>query len=207
MSRLWQSARRGIYSCLIGIDSVILRSVLILTGIPELMHKLKIPKYLWCFLALSTGVFGQEGYSSAEPGVPANIYSRAFTLMIHQQVCEDSPDVARISLKLFRDVMVVGERIRTNRADDSVVSDLVIEAFDASGNFLPAVPVYSSVSSAGRTRDFDPGVVYRDGSMDYWELRKAGEIEVSAYWACAKTREALVGDTLLIKVLKAAVDA
>jgi hypothetical protein len=145
----------------------------------------------------------QEGYSSAQPSIPARIYYRVFTIYTHQEACEKSPKVSVISLRLPSTRMRVGDKIKTNSPDDSIVSDLVIEAFDEDGNFLPAVPVYVMAVSQGKTIDYDPGILYRDGSMDYWEARSPGKFDIGVSWACPSSPQNVVQDSVTIEVVDA----
>ena len=150
---------------------------------------------------LSSSAHSTEGYSSTEPSKPANIYSRTFTIYTLQEACAESPPVAEIKLRLPGTTIQVGDRIHTNHPDDSVVSDLIIEAFDKEGTFLPGVPVSVGAGSIGRTLSFDPGIIYRDSSMDYWEARKPGEFEIGTSWLCATSVETSVTDTIVVKVI------
>lgn len=143
----------------------------------------------------------QEGYSSAQPSVPANIYYRAFTIYTLQEACEKSPKVSTLSIRLPNTRIQVGDRIKTNAPDDSTVSDLVIEAFDAEGHFLPSVPVHVGAGSQGRTVDFDPGIIYRDASMDYWEARLPGKFDLEVSWACSHDAQSVVQDSVTIDVV------
>lgn len=163
-------------------------------------HK-KLIVVLGFFLAPITA-FCTEGFSSIERSEPANIYYRAFTIDTRQEACTKSADVAEIKLYLQRTTISVGDRVHTNTPDDSVVSDFIIEAFDEAGNFLSGVPVSVEAESVGRTASFDPEIVYRDASMEYWEARKPGEFEVRARWLCASSSEADVSDTVIVHVVE-----
>lgn len=164
------------------------------------IHNLKI-----CFLFFACYpviALCDEGFSSAEPSIPANIYYRAFTIITLQEECEKSPEVSKITLRLANTTIEVGDRVHSNSPDDSTVSDLVIEAFDDEGNFLPSVPVHVGAGSQGRTIDYDPGVIYKDASMEYWEARKPGKFDIGAIWACSSNPQKVVGDTVTIQVVE-----
>ncbi len=78
---------------------------------------------------------------------------------------------------------------------------MVIEAFDEEGHFLPSVPVHVVAGSQGRTVDFDPGIIYRDASMEYWEARLPGKFDVGVSWACSRDAQSVVQDSVTIEVV------
>ena len=72
-----------------------------------------------------------QGYSSSEPGAQISAGQRAFTIYTHQEACENTAYPARI----------VAEPIELAVGDKLALSDPVVEAFDAEGNFVPNVPL------------------------------------------------------------------
>jgi len=150
---------------------------------------------------IPTTLLGDEGFSSSNLATPANVYYRAFTIYSLESACEKSPEVSSIKLHVPNGTLYVGERLHANTPDDSVVSDFIIEAFDREGNFVANVPVQVSVYSVDRTSTFDPGIVYRDASMDYWEARKPGEFAVFVRWSCAESASDSVTDEVIVKVI------
>lgn len=126
--------------------------------------------------AASAGRFA-EGYSSAEPGAPSEVYHRAFTIYSLKEACGESlrPGTFRISPDPIH--MRVGDRVH-HSSPQGRPSDLVIEAFDAQGGFLPSLPIIVDVTG----RD---GVVASRSDWEYFEAARAGEDELRVTWACA----------------------
>ena len=126
--------------------------------------------------AAIAGIFG-EGYSSAKPGAPSAVYFRAFTIYTGQEACEKSP--VPVELRIFPNPlqMSVGDRIHRSNVDEHP-SELVIEAYDKDGAFLPAVPVVVNTIDA-------QNVVGARSDWDYFEAIREGEAELVVGWACA----------------------
>ncbi len=166
------------------------------------MNYLKRALFFVIFVNLPTAALSQEGYSSSAPSMPATIYQRAFTLHTSQKACEKSPEIESIKLFLPSYTMYIGERLHTTDLNNSIASDLIIEAYDSAGNFVSGVPVYITAYSTGRTSDFDPGILYRDGSMEYWVAKKLGKFELFVRWLCNNSRNANIFDTVSVEVIK-----
>ena len=113
-----------------------------------------------------------EGYSSAKPSVSARIFYRAFTIYTGQDACSDSPVPFEFRVRPNPITLKVGERIhRTER------SELIVEAYDEAGLFLPAVPLVVTV--------IDSMTVVRSRSdWDYFEAIAEGEAELLIAWYC-----------------------
>jgi hypothetical protein len=161
-------------------------------------HCQGIPLLMACLVA--PAAVCEEGHSSAQPSAPATIHSRAFTIHTLQDACDDSPTVSSLVLTLRSTRIHVGDRINTNTVDNASVSDLIIEAFDADGNFVPSVPVYVGATSQGKTQEYDPGIVYKDASMDYWEARLPGKFDIEAGWLCVSDTQQAVRDKVTVEV-------
>lgn len=140
-------------------------------------------KFMACLAVLLPSVseaqlreaFG-EGYSSAAPGGPAAIHFRAFTIYTGQEACAKSPKPAELRIVPNPLQLQVGDRIHRSNGD-AHVSELVIEAYDEDGSFLPSVPIIVNridVQSALASRS----------DWDYLEAIRAGEDELVVYWAC-----------------------
>jgi hypothetical protein len=127
-------------------------------------------------LAAAGGIFGQ-GYSSAQPGDPAAIYFRAFTIYAGQEACEQSPVPAEFRILPDPLQLKVGDRIHRTNFDEHT-SELVIEAYDKDGLFLPAVPIHVDLVDV-------QSVVESRSDWDYFEAVRAGEDELVVSWACA----------------------
>jgi len=125
--------------------------------------------------AADAGTFG-EGYSSVEPGGPSSISFRAFTIITGREACEKSPRPAE--LRIFPNPlrMRVGDRIHRSNVDEHP-SELVIEAYDDRGAFLPAVPIAVSTIDAQR-------VTGSRSDWDYFEALGEGEAELVVFWPC-----------------------
>lgn len=162
----------------------------------------KLKLYILLSLISPAIAFCDEGYSSAEPSSAANIYSRTFTIYTHKDACDKSPVVSEIRIKYPKEIIEVGNRIHANSPDDSIVSDFIIKAFNAEGNFLPSVPIYVDVNLQDSTLDFDPGIIYRDATMNYWEARKPGMFVIRARWACPSYAQSDIQDTITIEVVE-----
>jgi hypothetical protein len=89
--------------------------------------------------AAAGGIFG-EGYTSAEPGGPATIRFREFTIYTAQEACETSPLPTELRILPNPLRLKVADRIHRTNGDEHA-SELVIEAYDKDGLFLPSVPI------------------------------------------------------------------
>ena len=132
------------------------------------------------FLATPVAVAGEtfgEGYSSTEPGGPSAIYFRAFTIYKGKEACEKSP--LPVEFRIFPNPlrMKVGDRIHRSNVHDNP-SELVIEAYDKDGVFLPAVPIVVDTIDAQH-------VTGSRSDWDYFEAIREGEAELVVGWACA----------------------
>lgn len=125
--------------------------------------------------AAAGGVFG-EGYSSAVPGGPAAIHFRAFTIYTGQEACAKSPVPAELRIVPNPLQLNVGDRIHRSNGHEHV-SELVVEAYDRDGVFLPSVPIIVNLIDV-------QSVVASRSDWDYFEAIRAGEDELVVYWAC-----------------------
>ena len=131
------------------------------------------------------GQFG-EGYSSMVPGGPSDLRYRAFTIHTGRETCDLSAAVSEFRVSPNPLLLKVGDRIhRTNV--DSHISELVIEAYGASGEFLPAVPIVVSTIDSQR-------VTETRSDWDYFEAVREGEDDLIVQWACPASGE---GESLL----------
>ena len=117
-----------------------------------------------------------EGTSSTEPGAPSAIFYRAFTIYTGQEACASSRTPASLRVHLRMEEVGVGTRVHRDSP-----SELVVEAYDDAGTFLPAVPIVVEVLA-------NTGVVASGGDRDYFEIIGPGEVEVVARWLCAEVR-------------------
>ena len=142
-------------------------------------------------LSASGGIFG-EGHSSPAPGAPSEISFRAFTIYTLQDACKESAAPAQLKVLPNPITLRVGERIhRTNVGEHW--SEVIVEAYGASGRFLPAVPIIVST--------LDPSGVIGDRSdRDYFEAIAEGEAELVVGWACAPPGTAPVRASVRIVV-------
>ncbi len=121
------------------------------------------------------GQFG-EGYSSMVPGGPSDLRYRAFTIHTGREACDLSAAVSEFRVSPNPLLLKVGDRIhRTNV--DSQISELVIEAYGASGEFLPAVPIVVSTIDSQRATEIR-------SDWDYFEAVREGEGDLVVKWAC-----------------------
>ena len=123
-----------------------------------------------------TGHFG-EGYSSATQTTPAEIHYRMLSLGNWQQICDASALPDRLSLKPDPLRLNIGERIHRSGA-----AELVIEAYDAQGRFVPRVPILLVL--------IDPQDITTSRSdWDFFEAKQPGEAWIGVRSACAKDIE------------------
>ena len=122
-----------------------------------------------------TGHFG-EGYSSSVPGGPADIRYRAFTLYTAQEACARSPHPDRLQVRPEPLIFKVGDRLHRSNVENRV-SELIIEAYGADGEFLSAVPILVSTSDR-------QNVTAARSDWDYLEAVREGEDELVVAWAC-----------------------
>ncbi len=121
------------------------------------------------------GAFG-EGYSSTVPGGSANINFRAFTIYTRQEACEKSPFPSELRVLPNPLILKIGDRVhRSNVSNES--SELSVEAYGSSGEFLPAVPIIVSTADV-------QNVTASRSDWDYLEAVREGEGELVVSWAC-----------------------
>lgn len=125
---------------------------------------------------VNAGTFA-EGYSSVEPGGPSSIYFRAFTIITGRQECEKSQ--RPVELRVFPNPlrMNVGDRIYRSNIEEHP-GELVVEAYDEGGNFLPAVPIIVTTIDVQK-------VTGSQSDWDYFEAIGEGEAELVVFWLCA----------------------
>jgi hypothetical protein len=121
------------------------------------------------------GHFG-EGYSAAAPGEPADIRYRAFTIYTGPEACARSPRPSRLQVRPDPLILTIGDRIHRTNVDRHA-GELIIEAYGAKGEFLPAVPIIVSTSDVQE-------VTAARSDWDYLEAVRAGEDELVVAWAC-----------------------
>ena len=129
-----------------------------------------------------------EGYSSPEPGLPAAIYYRAFTIYIMQEACEASPVPAEMKVRPDPLRLNIGDRVaRTER------TALIIEAYNGDGRFIPAIPTIVDIS--------DPdNIIDTRSDWDYLEAIAEGRAELTVKWACRDDEAQAVEATVPIVV-------
>ena len=121
------------------------------------------------------GVFA-EGYSSARPGGPADISYRVFTLYTRPEACAQAPVPAELRIHPDPLHLQVGDRIHRNNAEIHE-TELVIEAYDAGGRFLPAVPIGVGITETS-------GALQSYADWDYFEAVREGDEVLAVSWAC-----------------------
>ena len=121
------------------------------------------------------GFFG-EGYSSMAPGGPSDISFRAFTIYTQQEACEKSAHPTELRIIPNPLILKIGDRIHRSNVNVHQ-SELVIEAYGKSGDFLPAVPIIVSMNDV-------QNVTVSRSDWDYFEAIHAGQGELVAAWAC-----------------------
>jgi hypothetical protein len=73
---------------------------------------------------------------------------------------------------LDRPSLLIGERIRRTSA-----SELIVEAYDQDGHFLPRIPILVNV-------DAPLDVVRTRADWDYLEAKGVGKVKVTGTWLC-----------------------
>ncbi len=160
----------------------------------------KLQLFSLVLLILSKSALGAEGYSSPSLGSPAKLSYRAFTIYTGQEACEKTPEVASLRIRLNRQMLRVGDKLQAYYLNDAEESDLIIEAFDLAGNFIPSVPISAEAFSIGRTANYDPGIIYMNSSMNFWEARKPGHFAVTTRWYCGAPGSDGIRDEVIIEV-------
>lgn len=128
-------------------------------------------------------IFG-EGYSSLEPGAPADVRYRAFTVYTLEEECAGHPRPARLTAFPDPVRLSIGDRIhRTNVSPQQ--SELVIEAYDASERFLPSVPIALDIADGQRT-------VESRSDWDYLEAVREGKGGLRISWLCPNPDDAAI---------------
>lgn len=126
----------------------------------------------------SAGWHLAETYTADVPGSPVALHSRSFSLGIMPEVCSKSPAPSKLVL---RDPirLRVGQRIeRMAQVPENSQDDVIVDAYDEHGTFLPHVPVTISV--------LDPqGILAFRSDGDYVEAVAVGEAGLEVFWACA----------------------
>lgn len=120
-----------------------------------------------------------EGHSSAKPGASAALSYREFTIYLAEEACAHSPVPSRIEVRLARSSLSIGERIHRTSS-----SELIVEAYDEEGRFLPEIPILVDV-------DAPLDVAGSRADWDYLEARGAGEAKVVVTWLCGNVRGAV----------------
>ena len=130
-------------------------------------------------MSVHAGVFG-EGYSSQEPGESASISYRAFTIYKLQEVCKGLAAPRELRVHPNPIVLKIGDRVHRSNADIKV-SELAVEAYGPSGEFMPAVPILVSTVDV-------QNVTSTRADWDYLEAVKLGEDDLEVSWACPRPR-------------------
>ena len=135
---------------------------------------------LFCTRAVGVALSGwafAEGYTSQTPGSPAEIYYRAFSIGNRAEICGASQTPGKfvvrdpIRLRVGQSIQRIGQ-VPTNEQDV-----VIVDAYDAGGQFIPHVPVYITVVDTSEILG-----VRTDG--DYLEALTTGEAELEVTWAC-----------------------
>jgi hypothetical protein len=124
-----------------------------------------------------------EGYSSAEPGAPALLYIRAFTLTEGRESCDTGPRATSLRLRLPSTTLKVGDRIHRMNTNPATRMDLIIEARDGTGALVPGVPIVVDVipENAGDAGN-EPFTSTSD--LDYLEATAPGKFTLQAQIYC-----------------------
>ena len=142
------------------------------SAVIALCHSLLLSLAL--YTSSAAGFTFAEGTSSAELGVPAQIFYRAYTIYTLQEACDRSAVPASLSVRLTHRKVSVGTRVHRDSG-----SELIVEAYDEGGKFLPSVPIVVAVLA-------DPGVIGSRSDWDYFEALTPGEAEVRVSWICRR---------------------
>lgn len=127
-----------------------------------------------------------EGYSSEASGLPAGLSWREFTIYTGREACAASPVPSAFVIRPAPIVLKVGERL--HRTPDT---ELIIEAYDQKGTFLPRVPIIVNIASPEE-------VLESRSDWNYMEAAAPGEGELTTLWYCAD--EERVEHRVFIKV-------
>jgi hypothetical protein len=125
----------------------------------------------------SAGWHLSEAYTADVQGLPVALHSRLFSLGVMPEICNKSPVPSKfvprdpIRLRVGQHIERIGQ-VPENRQDD-----IVVDAYDAKGTFLPHVPIRVTVT--------DPqGIIGYRPVGDYVEAVAAGEASFEVTWAC-----------------------
>lgn len=123
-------------------------------------------------LDAGSGAYG-EGFTAPAPGTDSEIYWRAFSLGNHPEICAASTVPAQFRAKSV--TLRIGQRLQRSER-----SGVVIEAYNAGGDFVAHVPIIVSM--------LDPQNIATAGFWDdgdYLKANREGEAELLVTWACA----------------------
>ena len=124
-----------------------------------------------------------EGFSAEEQGFPALLGNGIFSSDSGQEACANSLIPASIEVSLVNPNLVIGERL--------YFEDIIIEAFNEDGEFLPFLPVIIAAISQDGMLAFQP-------NWEYVQVSSFGYATLMASFYCGRLAQ-VVGDfTLLV---------
>lgn len=142
------------------------------------------------FSANAYGFAFAQGYSSASLGDPAKIYYRAFTLHNLEPACSKTAPVSNLVVSHPKTRFTVGDRIYRNDPNSLKETEMVIEAFDETGNFVPSVPIDVQLIARDVTGAYNSTVFHGYSDMNYTEAVMPGEFDIIVSWACSQHKNA-----------------
>lgn len=124
-----------------------------------------------------------EGFSAEERSSLASLENRIFTAESALEACANSSIPASLKISLVNDSLVIGDKLN--------FEDILVEAFDESGDFLPSVPVIVSTLS-------QDGMLSAHPDWEYVEVFSYGFATLMVSTYCADIVE--VNDQLTFTV-------
>lgn len=141
----------------------------------------------------SAGWHLSEAYTADAQGLPVALHSRLFSLGVMPEICDKSPVPSKfvprdpIRLRVGQHIERIGQ-VSENRQDE-----IVVDAYDENGSFLPHVPIRVTVT--------DPqGIIGYRSDGDYVEAVAPGEASFDVTWACESDRESRVQSRIRVLV-------
>lgn len=114
-----------------------------------------------------------------------------FSLGTIQEVCEGSPIPSEFRIRPNPIRLRVGDRIHR-----TAPGEIIVEAYDARGNFLPSIPVATGVLELNENQN----VIGTRADWDYFEAMAEGEAEFGVNFRCQSTDGSFIQSEVRILV-------
>lgn len=122
-----------------------------------------------------TGWHMAEGFSAEERSSLASLRNRFFTAESALEACDDSSIPASLEISLVNASLVIGDKLN--------FEDILVEAFDENGDFLPAAPVIVSALA-------QDGMLSAHPDWEYVEVSSYGYATLMVHSYCKQSPQA-----------------